>query len=95
MKDAPSHMMKFMRKMSKKPIQKEVEDESYQKKYRKTVISKQNKQKVKKRKTLVKKSKKKQIPENLTPDEQNRLMEERIPRIRERSHKREIHIYKK
>lgn len=94
MKDVPSHMMKFMRKITKKAMQ-EVEDESYKKKYKKEVISKKNPQRVKKTKAKVRKMRKEHIPEDLTPEEQNRLMEERIPRMRERSHKKELHIYKK
>jgi hypothetical protein len=84
-----------MRKIAKKST-KEVEDETYKKKYKKEVTSKQNRQKVKKRKSKIRKQKKMQIPEQTNPEEQNKIMKKgRIPRIRERSHKKEIHLYKK
>lgn len=95
MKDVPSHMMKFMRKMTKKAMNEVVEDEPFQENYRKEVTSKQNPQKVKKTKSKIKEKTKKHIPEDTTPEEKNRLMQERIPRMRERSHKKEIHISKK
>ncbi len=83
MKDIPGHMMKFMRKVTKKAMQ-EVEDESYKKEYKKEVLSKKNPQRVKKTKSKVRKMRKEHVPEDLTPEEQNKLMNERVPRIKER-----------
>ena len=94
MKDAPSHMMKFMRKMNKNAPDENTDD-SYKKEYRKEITSKQNKQEVKQRKANMKKAREEHIPEDLTPEEQNCLMKKRTPRMRPRSHKAEIHIHKK
>lgn len=97
MKDIPGHMMKFMRKVAKKAMN-EVEDVSYRKEYKKEIISKQNPQEVKKRKAKIRESRKQHIPQDASPEEQNRIMKERTPRIRQRlkrSHKAEIHVYKK
>lgn len=94
MKDAPSHMMKFIRKITKKAME-EAEDDSFKKSYKKEVISKKNRQKVKKRKIKIKQMRREHIPQDLSPEEQNRLMKERTPRFRNRSHKCEIHVSKK
>jgi hypothetical protein len=94
MKDIPGHMMKFMRKVLKNSTQ-DINDESYKENYKKEITSKQNHQKVKKRKNIIKKTRRDHIPQDLTPDEKNKLMKERTPRMRERSHKTEIHISKK
>lgn len=96
MKDVPSNMMKFMKKMAKKNMNEDKNaDDSYKKEYKKETISKQNRQHVKKRKAKMRKMRNKHIPENLTPEERNKLMKGRTPRMRERSHKKEIHIHKK
>ena len=95
MKDIPSHMMKFMRKVTKKNINDQIEDdESYKKEYRKPILSKKNKQESKKKKTLMKQEVEAHIPKHLSIDEKNKKMKKRIPEFRERSHKMELRIKK-
>lgn len=91
MKDEPSHMMKFMRKVSKKKIQED-EDEGYQESYRKEVSSKQNRQKVKKTKKIAKSQREKKTPEHLNINAKNKKMKHRTPKIRERSNKKQIRL---
>jgi hypothetical protein len=97
MKDVPGHMMKFMRKMAKeaKEAKQTSEDTSYKKEYRKEIISKKNPQAHKKAKAQMKKERIEHIPQDLTPEEKNKMMEKRVPRMRPRSHKTQIHITKK
>jgi hypothetical protein len=94
MKDVPSHMMKFIRKVTKKNIEA-AEDESYKQEYRKEITSDNNKQKEKKKKILMRKERQERIPEHLTVEEKNRKMKKREPIMKEKwSHKHQKHIYK-
>jgi hypothetical protein len=84
MKDAPSHMMKFMKKMKNNPIE-EVEDESVMQNYRKEVISKKNPQKKKQLKAEKRKAGKKKPSIHKSKQERNIEMIKRVPEIRQRS----------
>jgi len=98
MKDAPSNMMKFMKKVTKETMKEAAEkneteqDNSIKEELKKEVTSKQNCQKVKKGKAKAKKQRKAKVPTHLSSDEKNKKMTKRIPKIRERSHKSEIHL---
>ncbi|NGX56414.1 MAG: hypothetical protein K1060chlam5_00653 [Candidatus Anoxychlamydiales bacterium] len=89
MKDVPSHMMKFMKKINKENIQ-EVEDESVMENYRKKPTSKQNKQKQKQLKAQ--KRKKGEIKPSIhkDKDERDKEMKKRVPEIRQRTHRKEV-----
>ncbi|MBN2479395.1 MAG: hypothetical protein JXA94_04130 [Parachlamydiales bacterium] len=92
MKDMPSHMMKFMRKVTKKTMN-EVKEGEFEKEYRKEpTTSKQNPQKVKQKKAKIKNMENQKVPEHLSVDEKNKKMKLRTPQIRQRSHKSEIKI---
>jgi len=94
MKDVPSHMMKFIRKVTKKNIEA-AEDESYKKEYQKEIISDKNKQKLKKKKIITRQERQERTPEHLTVEEKNRKMKHREPIMKEKwSHKHQKHIYK-
>ncbi|MFA6119397.1 MAG: hypothetical protein WCT85_03295 [Parachlamydiales bacterium] len=94
MKDIPSHMMKFIKKVTRENIEN-AEDESYKQEYKKEIISDKNIQKVKKAKETVRKERKMHIPEDLDVDEKNKKMKHREPIMKEKwSHKHQKHIYK-
>ena len=89
MKDAPSHMMKFMKKIKDNPIE-EVEDESVMENYRKEVISKKNPQKKKQLKAEKRKAGKKKPSIHKSKEQQNKEMKKRIPEIRPRATKKKL-----
>ena len=96
MKDEPSHMMKFMKQVTKeKKVQAKEEgaiDENVEKSYRKEITSKQNKQKSKQAKSVERKKRKLKSPEHLSVEEKNKKMKGRTPVIRERSSKKQIRL---
>ncbi len=92
MKDVPSHMMKFIRKITKKKMKEATEEEGFEKNYRKQPSSKQNRQRVKKIKSLERKKRKTKSPEHLTVEEKNKKMKKRTPIIRARSNKKQIRL---
>ena len=85
MKDIPHHMMKFLKKYSNEPISDELnkEEEKAIEKQKHITPSKTEEKKLKKEAQT--KLEKDHIPEELTPEEKNKLMKKRTPIIRKRS----------
>ena len=81
MEDESHHLVKFLKKMEKSENPKENE---CLKNYKKETTKKQRK---KQRKACIRKDKTKKICNIDTPQIQNKKQKNRIPRIRERSHK--------
>ena len=84
MKDPKHHMTKFIQKITKDMPESTQKDKTLEKYCQKT---KSKKQKRKQIKSKIRKTRLKHTPSDLSPEEKNKEMKKRIPKIRERSHK--------
>jgi hypothetical protein len=81
MKDIPHHMVDFIKNYTKSENPK---DNKVLKEFEKEHPKREEK---KKKKAQTKKEREERTPEDLTPEQCNRKMKKRVPRMRERSHK--------